>query len=213
MELIRSFDLGNKTANCEDLQFIISRIARQNKSIFLRLMRGFSFSESFHRLLSDPLLDSIFNDFKIKLPAVCSKIVLHVSGPYVTEHEVGHISVPPHQDLSQTKGSDNSLVIWTPLLGTDQADGALWLGKNDSNSILEHREHQVTNEIIDFEISDFSHQRVLVGDALVFDQKHPHFSITPAAPRLAVSLRIDDLSDPKWRERDFYHSHKYVVEK
>jgi hypothetical protein len=157
-----------------------------------------------YRLASDPRLIDILNRIGIKNPYLCSDPLLMLNGGEFSRILGESTHSPLHQDWASMQSSQNSVVLWIPLVDVDKdTTGSIkvW-SKSQSQGLYKMKSEDWFAEISS---SDFIEQvqnskeiNADKGDCIFFSSLLVHKSIKPdnnsTFPRLTIQLRFGDLS-------------------
>ena len=205
-KLFASFFLGEQYDCWSEIERNLIELVQRDSEGYLRKMRAFSRSVDVKYFLELHHLKTIAGLSGISHATSFSQPVLHIAGdPFIKNVE--DRGVPIHQDWPSLRGSYNSLVIWTPITGTQQADGGLYLYNvnSDERSIFPalNTKHVSQIESNSDLLTDPIYIAPKIGQVLVFDQFLPHASKSPKGLRISISMRLEDATEKEWARRGF----------
>jgi len=171
------------------------------KDIYLGI---FQRNLNIYRLVSEPKLIGILHKVGIKNPYLCSDPLLMLNGGEFTKILGESTHSPLHQDWSSMQSSQNSVVLWIPLIDINLEKTTsirIWpksqshgLYKIDSDSWFAKVSHE---DFVEQEQSSIDVEGAR-GDCILFSSLLVHKTIKPSSdnilPRLTIQLRFGDLS-------------------
>lgn len=147
---------------------------------------------------------AIYSDFGIEVPTLERMPVTHFLGPLTLSDAKDRsleskLVTPPHQDIVVTMGSSRQIVLFLVPHGSSMASLRIWPGSH-RHGLLPWKEDPFGHQVVDTDsLGSSADIAVHPGEILVFSNKLVHSTIYTDDIRLAISWRIDDLSDPDWK--------------
>ena len=164
----------------------------------------------------DKLINNLINVCGLKFPNICTRPVTMFNSMSLASNE-GYHTLSAHQDSVSMRGSDNSIVIWLPLVEISQELGPLQIIPSS------HLQGNLVDDIDEFGFGvvpdtmfkdeDFvSIDNVVPGDALFFNSRLVHRSgklWSEKGIRWTLQFRYNDLLDKKFIEEGFTSPYVY----
>lgn len=204
---------GEKASLFDALVGQMELVASQNSADYLSKMRVVSKLAAINQILDYDALFRVLRDrFGLRIITAFGAPVMHVSGLKVGVTEAG-TDVAWHQDWPNTGGSLNSVVVWVPLGGVSEAGGGLMVAEGKSFGLLDYEIDPPVCKIKSAVSDQFRSLNIVpeVGDALIFDQFHPHSSVASEHTRIALSFRFEDAACAGWQARDYEYLHNRTI--
>ena len=85
-----------------------------------------------HKLGIDNKLVNKLKELGLTYPSIATRPVLFFNSPKLAKHQF-YYKTPPHQDWNSIRGSQDSMVVWIPLMNVDKEDGAFRLVPKSHN--------------------------------------------------------------------------------
>lgn len=151
---------------------------------------------------------SIYSDFGIEVPTLERMPVTHFLGPLALSDAKersleSKLITPPHQDIVVTVGSSRQIVLFLVPYCSSMASLRIWPGSH-RHGLLPWKEDPFGHRVVDTDSLGLPVDiAIRPGEILVFSNKVVHSTIDTGNLRLAVSWRIDDLSDPEWKRNGY----------
>ncbi|MEY2792179.1 MAG: hypothetical protein RJA76_171 [Bacteroidota bacterium] len=165
-----------------------------------------------YQLAVNPDLINLLKDLGLQVPNMCTRPVLFFNHPDLAKKEHFY-KTPLHQDWVSMLSSDDSVVVWLPLMDLDIAHGPVIFYPET------HKMGPLTNTIengfaeVDFDRA--AHKRVQVplkrGDVVIFSTFLVHESgqITNNEIRWSCHFRYTNMEDPTFVNKGFPHPYVY----
>lgn len=157
-----------------------------------------------YRLVSDPSLIEMLNLIGIQDPYLCSDPLLMLNGGEFTNILGESTHSPLHQDWASMQSSENSVVLWIPLVDVNkETTGSIKVWpKSQSYGLHPVKSEKWFAEISKNNFNDKEQKSKEInankGDCILFSSLLVHQSINPkkskSLPRLTIQLRFGDLS-------------------
>jgi ectoine hydroxylase-related dioxygenase (phytanoyl-CoA dioxygenase family) len=219
----------------------VAKIRESAESVFARQFNRFGYKESFRKNIQD-LFDNNFDDFvncgkiiqqglwdlyeistdyKIKLtlnqigissPNMCTRPVLFFNNKNLAKEDV-YYKTPPHQDWISMKSSDNSVVIWIPLVDVNKKNGSVifYPGTHKLGPLNYERIGGFAKVNIPDEYKKTIQPELKVGDVVIFSTLLVHESgdIEDDSIRWSCHFRYTDLDSKDFIDRGFPNPYEY----
>lgn len=164
-----------------------------------------------YQLASDNLLRDALEDYcEIKYPLMCTRPVLFFNHPKLAKSEEYYYKTPQHFDWPSIQSSNNSVVVWVPLVDVNKKNGSLILypgtHKQEHSYAIEggFAKTKYKGESIQSELN--------IGDIIIFSTKLIHESgkISNDTIRWSASFRYTDMLAPDFIEAGYPSLYKYL---
>jgi len=167
---------------------------------------------SLHRLGLDKKIFNVLKELGLGFPCICTRPVLFFNHKKLAKDSVYH-TIPPHQDWSSMQGSENSIVVWVPLVDVNNSLGALKVAPGSHQKGLQATEEFHSFGLVrdDYEFIDVEAK---LGDALFFSSYLVHQSgnnVEKNKIRWSCHFRYNDLKDKDFINRGYPHPYIYRV--
>jgi len=156
--------------------------------------------------------DSLLNQLQqlgIDWPFMCTRPVLFFNHPKLAKSEE-YYKTPLHQDWPSMEASQNSLVVWVPLVDVNKENGSIIIYPGShKQGILPYK---TTGGFAEVEYEGESIQpEMKVGDIAIFSTKLVHKSgdILDDSIRWSCHFRYTDMSEPDFIERGYPSPYEY----
>jgi phytanoyl-CoA hydroxylase len=168
---------------------------------------------SLHRLGTDPRILDTLRGLGFGFPNISTRPLIQFNSRHVAKTD-GYWKSPPHQDWRSMQGSLNATVLWVPLIGIDEALGALEVSPGSHKlGLLETSPDDQFRQIVPAALDGIKFVSISTnaGDALFFSSFLVHRSGTNRTDRLRWSChyRYNDLAEATYIERGFPHPYTY----
>jgi len=168
------------------------------------LLRAFTLSGFLlPHLWSEPAL-AIYSKLGVNSPTLERIPVTHFLSPQAVQDarkrsSQAKLITPPHQDAVVTMGSKNQIVCFVVSRCSSKASLKVWPGSH-IHGILPWQEDPFSHSIIDTEsLGPSKDVQVNPGELLAFSSYLAHSTNLTGEVRLALSWRVNDLSDSDWK--------------
>ena len=170
------------------------------KDIYLGI---FQRNMAIYELASNPAIKTLLNKFGIKKPYLCSDPLLMINEG--SDHAIlGSLTNSPlHQDWASMQSSQNSVILWIPLVDMCPESSSsirVW-PKSHLHGLITPKDNKWFSEITDDNFLGQEHNPIDIeydkGDCILFSSLLVHktiFSKRNYLPRLTIQLRYGDLS-------------------
>lgn len=145
----------------------------------------------------------------LEFPVMCTRPVLFLNHPKLAESPE-YYKTPQHMDWPSIQSSNNSVVVWVPLVDVNKENGSLILYPGTHK-----QEHEYTIEG-GFAKTNYKGESIQpelkVGDIIIFNTKLIHESgeIFDDSIRWSASFRYTDMLSQEFIEKGFPNPYKYV---
>jgi len=161
----------------------------------------------------DPLLIKELENLGIEFPNMCTRPVLFFNHPSLAKEE-RYYKTPLHQDWPSMESSNDSLVVWIPLVDVTKEMGGviLYPGTHKLGNICDSIDGGfATIKNYDLNRYDEVQPDVNMGDIVIFSTFLVHKSgdITNGEIRWSCHLRYTNMRDPDYIERNFPNPYIY----
>ena len=154
-------------------------------------------------LWSEPAL-ALYAKLGVNSPTLEQIPVTHFLSPQAVQDahirsSQAKLITPPHQDAVVTMGSKNQIVFFVVPRCSSKASLKLWPGSH-IHGVLPWQEDPFSHSIVDIErLGPPKDVQVNPGELLAFSSYLAHSTNLTGDIRLALSWRVDDLSDSDWK--------------
>lgn len=198
-----------------DLTNLIERI-RKSPDGYFGYLKAVARSPHFMGLPNHPSILKSLEHIGIAVPTLATPPILHVVHKDLMLSK-GKVLTPPHQDAISTRGPIGQAVVWVPLHECSEKSSGYeiqaWPGSHRRGIIrAENSEFGHTVAVSEMPSERPKSLGMRLGEALFFSQYLIHRTSSRGVARLAVSFRVNDLSDPEWEARSFYNPFNLVEE-
>lgn len=165
-----------------------------------------------YQLAVNPTLIKVLKDLGLEHPLMCTRPVLFFNHPSLAKSEHFY-KTPLHQDWTSMLASDDSLVVWLPLMDLELEHGPVvfYPGSHKLGPLTDRIENGFAE--VDFDRSSFPRvqQAMKLGDVAIFSTLLVHESgkITNNEIRWSCHLRYTNMLDPQFIENGFPHPYIY----
>lgn len=165
-----------------------------------------------YQLAVNPSLIDLLKDLGLEHPLMCTRPVLFFNHPDLAKSE--HFYKPPmHQDWTSMLSSDDSVVVWIPLidLGIGHGPVIFYPGSHKLGPLTD----RITNGFAEVDFDRTAYPRVQremkLGDAAIFSTLLVHESgiITNNEIRWSCHFRYTNMLDKTFIENGFPHPYIY----
>jgi phytanoyl-CoA hydroxylase len=159
-----------------------------------------------------PLENKLLNELKmlgIDFPVMCTRPVMFFNHPKLAK-EVVYYKTPPHQDWPSMEASQDSLVVWVPLIDTNKENGSIIIYPGShKNGVLPFTSNNGFAEV-NF-IGESTQPIVNTGDIVIFSTLLVHESgdILNDSIRWSCHFRFTNMLDPDYINRGFPNPYIY----
>jgi hypothetical protein len=195
----------------EDVETEMFDLFQNDRQTFINCGKACQNTIPLHRLgIDGNVLGKIF-DLGITAPNISTRPVLFFNSKRLATKDV-YYKTPAHQDWRSIQGSQNSIVLWVPLVDVTKDLGALEIipGSHLWGLRSERMEDGfgVVDDVYD---EEFTSVEVEAGDALFFSTLLVHRSGENSTDRVRWSchFRYNDLLDPSYLERGYPSPYTY----
>jgi hypothetical protein len=165
-----------------------------------------------YQLSIHPKLINLLKEIGLEVPAMCTRPVLFFNHPDLAQKEHFY-KTPLHQDWVSMLSSEDSLVVWLPLIDLEMEHGPVIFYPKT------HKSGALTNKIVNgFAQIDFNreeHEQIQMpmkrGDIAIFSTFLVHESgqIKNNEIRWSCHFRYTNMKDPAFIENGFPHPYVY----
>lgn len=159
--------------------------------------------------INESLLNWVSSIGNIKNPLMCTRPVLFFNHPKLAK-SVEYYKTPMHQDWPSMEASQNSLVVWVPLVDVNKENGSIIIYPGShKQGILPFK---TTGGFAEVEYEGESIQpEMKVGDIAIFSTKLVHKSgeILDDSIRWSCHFRYTDMLEQDFIERGFPSPYEY----
>jgi phytanoyl-CoA hydroxylase len=165
-----------------------------------------------YQLAVNPELMSLFKDLGLSHPLMCTRPVLFFNHPSLAKSEHFY-KTPLHQDWTSMLASDDSVVVWLPLMDLDIAHGPVifYPGSHKLGPLTDRLENGFAE--VDFDRTSYPRvqKAMKLGDIAIFSTLLVHESgvITNDEIRWSCHFRYTNMEDPTFIENGFPHPYIY----
>ena len=165
-----------------------------------------------YQLAVNPELMSLFKDLGLSHPLMCTRPVLFFNHPLLAKSEHFY-KTPLHQDWTSMLASDDSVVVWLPLMDLDIAHGPVifYPGSHKLGPLTDRLENGFAE--VDFDRTSYPRvqKAMKLGDIAIFSTLLVHESgvITNDEIRWSCHFRYTNMEDPTFIENGFPHPYIY----
>jgi len=165
-----------------------------------------------YQLAVDPTLVQLLKDIGLDFPTMCTRPALFFNHPSLAKQEHFY-KTPLHQDWVSMLSSDDSLVVWMPLIDLDMGHGPVifYPGTHKLGPLT----NKIENGFAEVDFDREAHPRIQLplkrGDIAIFSTLLVHESgqITNNAIRWSCHFRYTNMKDPSFMEKGFPHPYIY----
>lgn len=156
------------------------------------------------------LMEFLHYNLEMKFPNMCTRPVLFFNHPELAKEEV-YYKTPKHQDWPSMEASQNSLVVWVPLVDVNKENGSIIIYPGShKNGILPYK---TTGGFAEVDFNGESIQpEMKIGDIAIFSTKLVHKSgdILDDSIRWSCHFRYTDMLEQDFIERGYPSLYQYV---
>jgi hypothetical protein len=198
---------SNNSNKLELLENSLAEVFERDAEEYVGLLKGFANTPLVQSFATSKFVCDFVKRCGVYEPALVTNPILHVvSKRLIINRE--KVFTPSHQDVISTKGSVGQVVVWIPLHAIESDNyGILVNPKSHLLGILPVSYSGFGHTVMDNQLSALSPETYVEmnkGDVCMFSQYLVHRTHDVGKFRIAVSFRLNDLSDPDWRRRKFY---------
>ncbi len=165
-----------------------------------------------YQLAVNPKLIELLKELGLEHPLMCTRPVLFFNHPSLAKSEHFY-KTPLHQDWTSMLASDDSLVVWLPLMDLDIEHGPVvfYPGSHKLGPLTDRIENGFAE--VDFDRSSYPRvqKAMKLGDVAIFSTLLVHESgkITNNEIRWSCHFRYTNMQDPTFIENGFPHPYIY----
>ena len=162
-----------------------------------------------YKLATDTSLIFTLTELGLQFPNMCTRPVLFFNHPKLAKEEV-YYKTPKHQDWPSMEASQNSLVVWVPLVDVNKENGSIIIYPGShKNGILPYKTTGGFAEV-DYE-GESIQPEMKVGDIAIFSTKLVHKSgdILDDSIRWSCHFRYTDMLEQNFIQRGFPNPYIY----
>lgn len=166
---------------------------------------------SLHKISVSSKITNLLREVGFQFPNICTRPVLFFNSPSLATKSIYH-TTPAHQDQASMQGSENSVVLWFPLVDVNKELGALQIIPKSHKDGLVIKDYDSGFGLVsDRKDEDFIDVEVERGDALLFSSYLIHRSgnNTSGDIRWSAHFRYNDLEDKDFIDRNYPHPYIY----
>ncbi len=204
--------IGDKATHSEKpklevLENLLSDVFIRDKEEYVGLLKGFANTPLIQSFATNTFIRKFAKKCGVLEPTLVTNPILHVvSEKLILSRE--KVFTPPHQDVISTKGSVGQTVVWIPLHGIEIDNfGILVNPGSHLLGTLPTAEsgfgHTVEKSHLP-ELAPEVYLEMQKGDVCMFSQYLVHRTHEIGKFRIAISFRLNDLSDEDWRRRKYF---------
>lgn len=159
---------------------------------------------SLYNLATDPTLLNTLQTLGINWPFMCTRPVLFFNHPKLASSPE-YYKTPPHQDWPSMEASQNSLVVWVPLVDVNEQNGSIILYPGSHKlGILPFTSEGGFAQVKRPDIEP-TQPSLNVGDIAIFSTKLIHESgdILDDSIRWSCHFRFTDMSEDDFIQRGY----------
>lgn len=165
-----------------------------------------------YQVAINPELISLLKQLGLEFPNMCTRPVLFFNHPDLAKKEHFY-KTPLHQDWVSMLSSDDSLVVWFPLIDLDMEHGpVIFYPKTHKMGALTNK---IENGFAEIDFDRSKHESIQVpmkrGDLAIFSTFLVHESgqIKNNEIRWSCHFRYTNMKDPSFVEKGFPHPYVY----
>lgn len=191
--------------NPSNLLLDASILKETNIGIYLNTLRLAGQLLSIQQLLTGFRVRRQCGELGVKLPAFQTDTVLHVVSP--DYHGLG-----PHQDYSSTEASKNAIIVWIPLMDTEDNYPLEVIPRSHLAGLYngKQKDNYYETDVIDESL--FISLNMKKGDVLFMSVFTVHRTCLEGNFRMAASIRYEDAMDPSFIERGYPCKYRRVYQ-
>jgi hypothetical protein len=203
---------GDKTINSEKpklevLENLLTAVFERDKEEYVGLLKGFANTPLIQSFATATCIREFAKKCGVFEPTLVTSPILHVVSEKLIINR-DKVFTPPHQDVISTKGSVGQIVVWIPLHRIDSDNFGIRV--NPGSHLLgtlptaeSSFGHTVDQNYLP-ELGPEVYLNMQKGDVCMFSQYLVHRTHEIGKFRIAISFRLNDLSDEDWRNRKYY---------
>lgn len=165
-----------------------------------------------YQLAVHPEMIKLLKEIGLEVPAMCTRPVLFFNHPDLAKKEHFY-KTPLHQDWVSMLASDDSVVVWMPLIDLDMEHGpVIFYPKTHTSGPLTNK---IENGFAEIDFNREEHERLQIplkrGDIVLFSTFLVHESgqITNNEIRWSCHFRYTNMTDPSFVANGFPHPYVY----
>jgi ectoine hydroxylase-related dioxygenase (phytanoyl-CoA dioxygenase family) len=165
-----------------------------------------------YQLAVNPDLMALLKDLGLSHPLMCTRPVLFFNHPSLAKSEHFY-KTPLHQDWTSMLASDDSVVVWLPLMDLDIAHGPVifYPGSHKLGPLTDRIENGFAE--VDFDRTSYPRvqKSMKLGDVAIFSTLLVHESgvISNGEIRWSCHFRYTNMEDPTFIANGFPHPYIY----
>lgn len=165
-----------------------------------------------YQLAVNPKLIQLLKDLGLEMPAMCTRPVLFFNHPSLAK-ATHYFQTPLHQDWTSMLSSDDSVVIWLPLMNLEHENGPVifYPGSHKLGPLTDKLENGFAE--VDFDRNSFPsiQANLQLGDIAIFSTLLVHESgvIKNNQIRWSCHFRYTNMRSKDFVERGFPHPYIY----
>lgn len=155
------------------------------------------------------ILNILEHSLNIGYPTMCTRPVLFFNHPKLAKEEV-YYKTPKHQDWPSMEASNNSLVVWVPLVDVNENNGSIIIYPGShKQGVLPFKSNGGFAEV-EYE-GESIQPDMKIGDVAIFSTMLVHQSgeIKDDSIRWSCHFRYTDMLEPEFIERGFPNPYIY----
>jgi phytanoyl-CoA hydroxylase len=202
---------GFHPQNYETFESDLYSFFKKDQEAFINCGKHMQHTVSLHKLSLCPQILEVLKKIGLSTVTICTRPVLFANSKYLATKDIYH-TIPAHQDMYSMQGSENSVVVWLPLINVNKNLGALQIVPES------HTRGLMTSSVVEgfgmvdrFKDEDFISLELDVGDAVFFSSFLVHRSgnNTTDSIRWSANFRYNDIDDANFIDRKFPHPYLY----
>jgi ectoine hydroxylase-related dioxygenase (phytanoyl-CoA dioxygenase family) len=167
---------------------------------------------SLYSIAVDPNLKTKLTQLGLQIPSMCTRPVLYFNHPRLAKDKV-YYKTPPHQDWTSMQSSENSVVVWIPLVDVDENNGAVifYPGTHKLGPLPYIEQGGFAGVDIPASMSNQIQPKLNVGDIAIFSTLLVHESgdILDNSIRWSCHFRYTDLDSQELIDRGYPNPYVY----
>lgn len=194
----------------------IINLYERNYDDFYGATRQLANNPNLHKLGLRPELLEILKILGISEPYICGLPMVVYNCKKLAREEYHH-RTPIHQDLRSMQGSQDSVVVWMPLVDVDELNGAIQAISGSHmnglyDTVKDNWYRRIPEELVNLE--EFQSVNMKAGDLLIFSSLLVHRSGLNVTGRLrwACQFRYNNLIEMSFIERGLYNPYVHRPE-
>lgn len=195
----------------EEFESSLYKFFKENHQAFINCGKHIQHLISLHRLSLDGRVIEILNSLGLSFPNICTRPVLYFNTKHLATKEIYH-TMPAHQDQYSMEGSDDSTVVWVPLIDVTKNLGTLQVvPRSHTEGLVTIKSEEGFGIVNKYKDNDFISIELSKGDALFFSSCLVHRSginITDSI-RWSSHFRYNNMEDSDFIKRQYPHPYIY----